>query len=64
MSDYGNIGITEAQIDMLSVSETFCREKSSIDKVRSLMTSDLGYDENIWAEMAVSYTHLTLPTKA
>ena len=62
MSDYGNIGITEAQIDMLSVSETFCREKSSIDKVRSLMTSELGYDETVWAEMgALGWLAIAIP---
>ncbi len=45
------IGITEAQIDMLGVAESFCREKSPMDKVRDQLTTELGYDENIWREM-------------
>jgi len=62
MSDYGQIGITEAQIDMLSVSESFCREKSSMDNVRGLLISELGYDENIWREMgALGWLAIAIP---
>lgn len=45
------IGITEAQIDILGVAESFCREKSPMDKVRDQLTTELGYDKNIWKEM-------------
>jgi len=62
MSDYGQIGITEAQIDMLSVSESFCREKSPMDKVRGLLTSESGYDEEVWKEMgALGWLAIAIP---
>ena len=62
MSAYGQIGITEAQIDMLSVAENFCREKSPIDKVRSLMETELGYDEAVWKEMgALGWLAVAIP---
>ena len=51
MSNLGQIGFTEEQIDMLGVAESFCREKSPMDKVRSLMTSETGYDADVWAEI-------------
>jgi len=51
MSHFGKIGFTEEQIDMLGAAERFCREKSPIDKVRSLMESELGYDADVWAEI-------------
>ena len=52
MSDFGQIGFTEEQIDMLGAAERFCREKSPMDKVRSLMKSELGFDVGVWDEMA------------
>lgn len=59
---YGQIGITEAQIDILSVAESFCREKSPIDKVRSLMETELGYDAAIWKEMgALGWLAIAIP---
>jgi len=62
VNTHGQIGITEAQIDMLSVSESFCREKSSIDKVRSQMETELGYDAAIWKEMgALGWLAIAIP---
>lgn len=59
---HGQIGITEAQIDMLSVAESFCRDKSPIDKVRSQMETELGYDAAIWEEMgALGWLAITIP---
>lgn len=49
--DFGHIGFTEEQIDLLGVAETFCREKSPIEKVRALMLSDEGYDKGVWKQM-------------
>ena len=49
--EFGQIGFTEEQIDMLGVAESFCREKSPIDKVRSLMREEAGYDKDVWKEM-------------
>lgn len=46
------LGYSEEQIELLDVATTFCRDKSPIDKVRKLMDSDLGYDADIWAEIA------------
>ena len=62
MSAYGQIGITEAQIDTLSVAESFCREKSPMDIVRSLMETKLGYDEAVWKEMgALGWLAVAIP---
>lgn len=46
------LGYSEEQIELLDVATTFCRDKSPIDRVRKLMESDLGYDSDIWAEIA------------
>lgn len=46
------LGYSEEQIELFDVATTFCRDKSPIDKVRKLMDSDLGYDADIWAEIA------------
>ena len=51
MTDFGQIGFTEEQIDMLGAAERFCREKSPMDKVRKLMESELGYDADVWKEI-------------
>lgn len=62
MSDFGQIGFTEEQIDMLSVAETFCREKSPMDKVRALITDERGYDVDVWAEMgALGWLAIAIP---
>ncbi|MEP3891416.1 MAG: acyl-CoA dehydrogenase family protein [Hellea sp.] len=62
MSNLGQIGFTEEQIDMLCVAESFCREKSPMDKVRSLITSELGYDADVWAEMgALGWLAIAIP---
>ncbi|MDB2437263.1 acyl-CoA/acyl-ACP dehydrogenase [Hellea sp.] len=51
MSDFGQIGFTEEQIDMLNAAERFCREKSPMDKVRSLIEDEQGYDTDVWKEI-------------
>lgn len=62
MSNLGQIGFTEEQIDMLNVAESFCREKSPMEKVRGLMTDDLGYDPDIWAEIgALGWLAIAIP---
>jgi len=62
MSNFGEIGFSEAQIDMLNIAQSFCREKSPIDKVRKLMTTELGYDADIWAEMgALGWLAIAIP---
>ncbi len=62
MTDFGQIGFTEPQIDMLGVAESFCREKSSIENVRALMTQEAGFDANIWAEIgALGWLAIAIP---
>lgn len=56
------LGYSEEQIELLDVATTFCRDKSPIDKVRKLMESDLGYDADIWAEIAgLGWTAIAIP---
>ena len=51
MQDFGQIGVTDAQIDLLNIAETFCREKSPMDTVRTLMTDEVGYDPEVWKQI-------------
>jgi acyl-CoA dehydrogenase len=56
------LGYSEEQIELLDVATSFCRDKSPIDRVRKLMDSDLGYDADIWAEMAaLGWTAIAIP---
>ena len=48
----GQIGFSEEQGDLLEVAVNFCRDKSPVDKVRALLTDDLGYDPEVWSEVA------------
>jgi len=60
--EFGTIGITEAQIDMLNSAESFCRDKSPMEKVRALMKTDLGYDEAVWDEIgALGWLGIAIP---
>jgi len=62
MSQFGRIGFTEEQVDMLNVAESFCRDKSPMDKVRNLMVTDMGYDEKVWADMgALGWLGIAIP---
>lgn len=51
MTDFGQIGFTEEQIDMLGAAERFCREKSPMEKVRALIEDEQGFDTDVWAEI-------------
>lgn len=56
------LGYSEEQIELLDVATSFCRDKSPIDRVRKLMDSALGYDPDIWAEMAaLGWTAIAIP---
>lgn len=46
------IGLSEEQAQLLEVAEAFCRDKSPIDKVRSLIDDDAGFDAALWQEIA------------
>lgn len=62
MADLTKIGFTEEQVDMLGAAERFCREKSLMEKVRSLMESELGYDAEVWAEIgALGWLGIAIP---
>jgi acyl-CoA dehydrogenase len=59
---FAGLGYSEEQIELLDVATTFCRDKSPIDSVRELMDGDLGYDADIWAEMAgLGWTAIAIP---
>jgi len=62
MKNFGHIGFTDEQIDMLGAAERFCRENSPMEKVRALMSSDLGYDAEIWDEIgALGWLGIAIP---
>ncbi|APG63643.1 acyl-CoA dehydrogenase [Sphingorhabdus lutea] len=50
--EFPSISYSEEQIELGEVAGAFCRDKSPIDKVRSLIDSSDGYDQEIYAEMA------------
>jgi len=52
MSNLGSIGTSEEQTELLDVATNFCRDKSPIDAVRAQMTSEHGYDADLWNEIA------------
>lgn len=52
MENLGTMGVTEEQMDMLNVAESFCREKSPISKVRELIETDTGFEADVWNEIA------------
>ncbi len=60
--EFAGLSYSEEQIELLDVATTFCRDKSPIDKVRKLIDSDLGYDADIWAEIAaLGWTAISIP---
>jgi len=62
MNGFGQIGFTQEQIDLLSVAENFCRDKSPMNKVRGLIPDDRGFDPDIWAEVsALGWLAITVP---
>lgn len=48
---FGAMGTTEEQVELLSVAENFCRERSPNEKVRNLIEDELGYDPATWKEI-------------
>lgn len=51
MSNKATIGFSEEQADLLEVATSFCRDKSPVEKVRSLLSDDAGYDKAVWNEI-------------
>lgn len=46
------IALTEMQAELRDQAMRFCADKSPISKVRALLTTDSGFDADIWFEMA------------
>ena len=64
MSVIGSIELhfSEEQAMILDTAQEFCRDKSSITAVRALLSSELGYDTAIWAEMvSLGWPGISLP---
>lgn len=51
-SNNGSIGFSDEQAELLEVAQRFCREKSPVDKVRSLLDDETGHDPAVWNELA------------
>jgi alkylation response protein AidB-like acyl-CoA dehydrogenase len=52
MANKLTINFSEEQGMMLDTATAFCKEKSPVAKVRSLIESETGYDQDVWNEMA------------
>ena len=46
------IGLSEEQAQLLDIAESFCRDKSPVDKVRVLIDDEDGFDAALWDEIA------------
>ncbi|MGJ8559137.1 MAG: acyl-CoA dehydrogenase family protein [Litorimonas sp.] len=46
------IALTDMQAELRDQAMRFCGDKSPISKVRALLTTDSGFDADVWAEMA------------
>lgn len=51
-SNNGSIGFSDEQAELLEVAQRFCRDKSPVEKVRSLLDDETGYDPAIWNDLA------------
>lgn len=51
-SNNGSIGFSDEQAELLEVAQRFCREKSPVDKVRSLIDDETGHDPAVWSELS------------
>ncbi len=47
-----DITCSEEQIQLLDIATEFCRDRAPMTRTRSLMSSDTGYDDAVWKEMA------------
>jgi len=57
-----DISFSDEQAMILDSAKGFCRDKSDITTVRSLLKSETGYKNDVWAEMiALGWTGLALP---
>ena len=57
-----SIGFSEEQAQLIDVAAAFCRDKSPIDRVRSLIEDEAGFDPAIWTEIAeLGWTGIAIP---
>lgn len=58
----GNLGISEEQIELMDVAEKFCRETSYIADVRENITTDRGFDLEVWKQIsALGWLSIAIP---
>ncbi|MBI1341067.1 acyl-CoA dehydrogenase [bacterium] len=50
MQNLGRLGFSEEQADLLDVAANFCAQRSPVQRVRALMTDELGHDPGVWRE--------------
>lgn len=50
--EFGRIGFSEEQSDLLNIATEFCLKRSPIEKVRDLMITEKGFDQAVWQEIA------------
>ena len=46
-----DIAVSEEQVELLNIAEDFCRDHSSIEKVRELIDDETGYDPDVWKQL-------------
>jgi len=51
-AEFGSIRLSDEQAELLSVATNFCRDKSPVEKVRTLIETDDGTDLKTWRELA------------
>jgi len=62
MTDFGHIGITDPQVDLLEVAQKFCRDNSPMEKTRALIEDGLGYDADVWQQIgALGWLGIAIP---
>ena len=60
--DFGRIGFTEEQADLLDGAARFCADKSPIEKVRKLIGEECGFDQSVWEEnVALGWLGVAIP---
>ncbi len=58
----GSLGITEEQVDLMDVAETFCRDKCDMAKVRAHINVTRGFDSEDWQALsALGWLGIAIP---
>lgn len=48
----GRLGVSQEQIELMDVAESFCGDRSDIASVREHLTGERGFDPKLWGEVA------------